>query len=500
MRQGTWMLIQEKKRLGRKDLMVRPLFGLFLLMILFLLGAEVAKGDGCKDTSTRPFSRKDFAAEFPESIDRSLREVGAHGANHRAEAIQKCGTEPDYLLSMKNLEKTVAEVAGQTSEVLDAVKKVNRTLLAWIDQVARMVAFWTLKRVKEPPDEAALAQKVTLLSDQLLSDIFGECDAKHPGCVGKNPRNIREAFVNGNLREQLYLTWNPAHHFIKDIFCHDQQYCACSPSGIQTLQEFIKTDPPALAKVQKDMLNLCKTLKAGLDPQARGRFARANKYFRESIAERRGIDSVEHWGRKAIPISPRERSLPGSGEDWYTGIDVFSPTPERHLDRLDPKFPDPSNLYYGTAQASGFPLMVAMSGSTDHLLNLSCLLGLGSPKHNQLLVLGMAGYMIPHLHHSAYEIMVGARSHPGLEDIPLNSDYYKRLLPDSDLAAEVEEKYTKNGYVLLPTDIYHSCIESYLEDLMSRTSTCSGEVANPLDSGIIDQVLKVVSYFSGSNR
>ncbi|MEO5970712.1 MAG: hypothetical protein ABIQ95_12355 [Bdellovibrionia bacterium] len=426
-----------------------------LANVLILLGGSFlepsAYASNCKDTSHVPFSTSDFPIKYPDSIKDSVKLIESMGGVGPFQSVSEaCASMPNYLNRMKNLENAVAETAAKSTEALESIRKVNSKLFDWITHIAKI----------QVGENKAL---VEIEVDKILIEIFGNCKRKQPGCSGSDPKAIRSAFKEGNLREQFYLSWNPAIKLItKYFYCTGgrSKNCVCQKDSTSASMIYYKEHIQE-SGVQS-MVQLCIDLDEGENPLERGRFARANEFFREEKAS--PTKSPARSGIDIIPLSIREQSIHESEpKAWYAGSNIFQPVPRENLNAHHQNFPDPEHLYYKISKTFGFSNVVAMSGSTDSLLNLACILGVKD--ENSSLLVAALGYMIPHFHHSDYEILVGARSFVGLEKIPLNSDYYKYISHDLKFASEVEKNYRNVSHEKLPTEIYGECLKGYLQTL-----------------------------------
>jgi hypothetical protein len=340
------------------------------------------------------------------------------------------------------------------------MKDLNTAFLKWIVQFAEIKALELNSSSKNNKTS------VEAETDKLLVRYFGKCDQTLPGCVGKDPEVIRQAFKDGNLREQFYLSWNPAIRFLIDHF-DEQNACLSSSFTNRELRSLAKRKP-----VAKRIIQYCDELNYGKDPLDRGRFARANKYFKK---HRKTEKYTKDIGSSLIPLSEREKNGPSSDPaNWTRGFSFQQAVPKNELDLTQPGFPDPMNLYYHTAKKFGFRTEVAMSGSTDAILNLASILGIQNKDRD--LLIASAGYMITHKHHTIYEVLIGARSFGDVKDIPLNSDYYKYMSPDPKFAEKVEKIYKAQGFAQLPTEIYEKCLKEKLaqnRNLPTPSNNCT---------------------------
>ncbi|MEO5970711.1 MAG: hypothetical protein ABIQ95_12350 [Bdellovibrionia bacterium] len=427
--------------------------GKILFAIISILAIEGSLRASCEIDRGSGFKKQDFEIPFPERVGAAL----SHLSSAEAESIVKsCSAQPDYLDSMRRLERSVAQAALLTPSVLESMKQLNLKFLAWIMRLEelRMTASLHFR-----PNKALIAKGV----DRILKKTFGNCGPNMPGCVGNNPATIREVFSSGNLRERFYLSWNAAIGLLADKFACEKEACGCSA----TFSKKLSSKEP----VDRDIMAFCDTWRRGKNPFSRGRFGKTADDFRR----KKGIfdESVSqfHPLELEIPLSEREKKfLSECGptvDSWKeklifnTGIGNFTPLKRSELGVHDPHFPDPHYYYYNAIDLFGFPKAVSISGSTDTLLNLGCILNLSTRTDLEKLRLAAIAYMIPHRHHSIFEIMIASKSFKSVDILP-NSDYYKNLFSSE---REFEDRTIREYHKMsahdakLPTDIYLDCIE-----------------------------------------
>lgn len=408
-----------------------------------LAGCTIDRGSG--------FRSQDFNIPYPEKIEAILTPLQP---GVRMALTHACSTQPEYLESMKRLEKAVVHSALMIPSPLEEMKELNLRLLAWINRLVEVRLIVSLKR--EPKDSEIAAK-----TDALLKVGFGQCDPIMPGCVGADPAVIRESFRVGNLRERFYLSWNTAYGVLLKYFGCGTAPCACSPQISGRLRMEKTPD--------REILEFCRALGESRNVLGRGRFGKTPEFFRRHRPSFNKEVSRFHPQDLEPPLSEREVKLissQNSGENWQenlvlsTGVGNFTPLSPAELDIFSPEFPDPHNYYYSAAKRFGFSIAVSISGSTDNLINLGCILGIDSLAEQERLRMAAIAYMIPHRHHSIYEVLTATKAFSNLDIFP-NSDFYKKVFrTQSNFEDLVVQEYHKASVKdpRLPTDIYAECL------------------------------------------
>lgn len=418
-----------------------------LIPVLIFHASTCFSADFCKDVSDKPFDYEDFNFDSPVKIQTFLTQ---QLFDPRAkDIVETCSADADYLEAMDGMEFAVTQAAIHSPEVNQAIRKLNLTLLEWFKEAARLKA--DLRRTSFESELNAL-----------LIQYYGNCTNQFPGCVGSDPKDILEAFHEGNLRESFFLSWNAAVDFIDDFYSCKKQttYCVCNSRSYLLNRINNEKDPSQKSNLEK-IADFCKDpvdQSHKQHPYRRGRFARANKEFRKELETMRPVPAIAAISTEMIPLSKREMKVDGASHlNWDRGDMIFKPIRETKLDRNKEGFPDPHNLYHSTRRNFGFRGLVAMSGSLDQILSLGCILGIQSRADRQNILLSATGYMVPHGHHSVYEILVSGKAfglHPNL-----NSEYYKSLSDDPKFAKNVEDFYKNATQLPLPTEVYYQCLE-----------------------------------------
>lgn len=414
-------------------------------ILFFLLLIPFHAYSNCEIDAGHRFKPQDFKISFPEKVEHLLSGVSDSVRN---QTIRFCSTQTDYREAMKKLESSVARVMIRENLGLEEMKDLNLRFLAWI---RKWSVFKLKEQLKKNPDENQVQTQV----DELLKKYYGRCETYMPGCVGNDPKLIRESFENGNLRERFYLSWNAAIKILDKRFICNKPECMCNSEWSKKLDQ---RDP-----VEKQIWNLCDQYWKESPSLGRGRFSISVNDFRKERKEK--SLSTFHIRDLEIPLSDRETQFLRSHHlirknetiDLSAGQSIFLALEQSELQLNHPDFPDPENLYYDAAKKFGFPLAVSISGSTDNLVNLACTVGIDSKDSLEKIRAAALGYMISQRHHTAFEVLVAGKSYRGLNIFP-NSDYYKILIASRpDLAEKIEHEYAKTS-AKLPTDIYQDCV------------------------------------------
>lgn len=384
---------------------------LSIILILIFFEANIGYCN-CKNLNKDPISQKDFEVEFPPK-------------DWPMGYLAECTKNKDYLNSMYLLERVIATQALKIPEVINEIHKINTTTV----KILRLIS-------KATSEKSNLNEEKVF--HNLLKKYFGHCNNKIGGCVGSKSKMIFEAFVNGNIRERTYLAGDGVNQILKDfIFECDltKRVCLCH-----------------LNDLSLDIKNLCLQDSNILE---RGKFGRLNKVYRVKNTQKiKGFNPKD----LEVPLSSREKIFLGPNKiiQFISGRDLYRPG---IADLSKAKEWDPNSFYINHAKIFGFRELAGPSGTTDHFLSLGCIFG-NNVESQQRLRLAMFANMIPHKHHSAYEILVSSKSFEG-QNVPITPEYYKYLFnPDNlNFVKQVEDRFSNLPHrPQLPMEILNKCM------------------------------------------
>lgn len=444
---------------------------LFILLSNSTISYSYLYCKGGKNQRATPINIGDLKLVYPPTI---LKVLDISLENEKKSIWNKCVASSDYQTGMKNLEFAIAFSAIENLEILEEVKKLNNNIIYLIE--SKFLPFAPQKNIHD-----------------YMVRYFGKCSPNTPGCVGENIHHISQVIAEGNLRERLQMLWYPASKFLKEEIFHcdihegkflPSPHCICEENSLFTISNWLTQR--GHSSLSNGIKNSCDALWAKQSLFKKGKFVALRDHLREVNArERRWEYSNFEVQKLAIPLSEREKNFlyektPFTKESTFVtlnaGMSLFF---RKSLDDKGKQI-DPHGLYYGLANKMGFRTVVSVSGTTDHFLNLGCIVG-NTPEEQGKLRLAAFANMILHNHHSAYEVLIASLDYEGL-NIDLNSDYYQHLLPSNELfqnsfAKMVEKNYLKiSKNPQMPTQILENCI-SKSKNLIPTT-----EMANSLDA------------------
>jgi len=383
---------------------------------------------------------------FPEGIQSEI-----HGFclnRFHENLVQLDGSIADAIFAIEPLRSQLDQI----------VRLLTDRLFAFIE--ADAVADLSLKHVAITP------KKISAQVDRILQNTIGKCGIEAHGCVGSNPKVIRDAFKNGNIRERMLLIREMLWQYTGKIIDH-----------VPPLpQNDLAHDSPEDSEHAKQKHELLRSWVAALgkfnvishpERKAYEYGSYANMTITSNLRKKKEKEQIQSYAEKhnstigemktnsvRIPLSQREVEFLKSH-----GLSDSDPYPALPGQAYFEAAYNEKNSYSSKSFEYRIPQIAGISGTTDLILTFAHIMGIEDLADLEILRLAIIVQMVDARHHSIHEILTSSQSF-GL-NYEFSPHFYGALLPhhmemNDRLTHEIEKRQLDRAGSL-PQGILNEC-------------------------------------------